>query len=139
MSSSELFIARLAGEVLEAAGASIVVAEWNDPGGGRVPPMYIAPLHVHHHDDEAWYVLDGTLAVRLGDEDVEVTAGGVVVAPHGTRHTYWNPRPEPCRYLLVMTPQIKRLIDAIHAMQERSPEAMAAVFAAHESEYLGWP
>jgi hypothetical protein len=38
-----------------------------------------------------------------------------------------------------MTPRIKALIDAIHAMEERSAEAMAAAFEAHASEYLGWP
>jgi mannose-6-phosphate isomerase-like protein (cupin superfamily) len=139
VTSKALFSAHLAGTVLEAAGSSIVVAEWGDQGGGQEPPMYIAPLHVHHEDDEAWYVLEGTLAVRLGEDDVVVPAGGVVIAPRGTRHTYWNPRPERCRYVLVMTPRIRALIDAIHDMEERSQEAMAAVFAAHASEYLGWP
>ena len=139
VSAEDLVEQRLAGSVLEAPGVSFVIAEWADQGGGQQPPMYIAPLHVHRDDDEAWYVLEGALKFRLDDDDVEVGAGGVVVAPRGTPHTYWNPRPEPCRYLLIMTPQIKRLIDAIHAMEERSAEAMAAVFEAHGSEYLGWP
>ena len=45
----------------------------------------------------------GALRFRLGDETVEAPAGGAVLAPRGTAHTYWNPRPEPARYLLVMT------------------------------------
>ena len=88
-----LFAAPLAGEGIGDSAASIVVVEWTDPGGGSDPPRYIAPLHVHHDDDEAWYVLDGALRVRLGDDDVEVTAGGAVLVPRGTPHTYWNPRP----------------------------------------------
>jgi mannose-6-phosphate isomerase-like protein (cupin superfamily) len=134
-----LVAAPLADAVVAADRSEMVLVEWADPGGGHDPPMYVAPLHVHHADDEAWYVVEGTLRFRLGNEEVDVPAGGAALAPRGTPHTYWNPSPEPARYVLVMTPRISALIDAIHAMTERSEEAMAAVFAAHESEYLGWP
>jgi mannose-6-phosphate isomerase-like protein (cupin superfamily) len=137
--ANRLFATKLAGGLIGSDDTSIAVAEWTDPGGGGEPPLYIAPLHVHHDDDEAWYVLEGALRVRLGAEDVEVPAGGAVIAPRGTPHTYWNPGPEPARYLLVMTPRIVRLIDALHGLAERTPEAVAATFAEHRSEYLGWP
>ena len=77
--------------------------------------------------------------MRSGDRDVDVPAGGGVIVPRGTPHTFWNPRAEPTRYLLVMTPRIRSLIDALHAPEQRTPGAVAAVFAEHESEYLGWP
>jgi uncharacterized cupin superfamily protein len=51
----------LAGEVLAAEGAALVLAEWRDPGGASEPRRSIAPLHLHRADDEAWYVLEGTL------------------------------------------------------------------------------
>ena len=119
--------------------ASLVVVEWRDPGGGGDPPLYIAPLHVHHEDDEAWYVLDGALMVRVGDHDVEVPAGGAVLVPRGTPHTYWNPHPAPTRYVLVMTPRITSLIDALHALTARDQATLEATFREHASEYLGWP
>lgn len=137
--SNRLSAARLAGGLLASPSASIVVAEWTDPGGGHDVPRYIAPLHVHHEDDEAWYVLEGALTVRLDGRDVEVAAGGAVLAPRGTPHTYWNPRPEPARYLLVMTPRISALIDALHAGGASDAETVAATFAEHRGEYLGWP
>lgn len=76
---------------------------------------------------------------RLGDGDVALPAGGAAMAPRGTPHTYWNPEPGPTRYLLVMTPRIQRLIEAIHSLGDRSESALAACFAEHASEYLGWP
>jgi mannose-6-phosphate isomerase-like protein (cupin superfamily) len=117
-------------------GGGLVLVEWTDPGGGTNPPTYIAPLHAHHSEDEAWYVLEGTLAFRLGDEEVTAAAGAAVLAPAGTTHTYWNPRPEPARYILAMGPRTHALIEAIHA-----PGAgdMAALFAAHDSVLVGWP
>ena len=129
----------LAGGLLAPPRSDLVLAEWRDPGGGSDSPRYIAPLHIHHGDDEAWYVLEGALRFRLGDETVEAPAGGAVLAPRGTAHTYWNPRPDPARYLLVMTARIRALIDAIHALKTREPDALAAVFRDHDSELLGWP
>jgi mannose-6-phosphate isomerase-like protein (cupin superfamily) len=130
-----LFAAPLAGGVIGSPDSAIVVAEWRDPGGGGEPPNYIAPLHVHHDDDEAWYAL----RVRLGERDVDVPAGGAVLAVRGTPHTYWNPLSEPAHYVLVMTPRIHRLIRALHAPTERSADALAVTFREHRSEYLGWP
>jgi hypothetical protein len=48
-----LFTAKLAGGVIAAPESDLLIAEWTDPGGGSEPPQYIAPLHVHHDDDEA--------------------------------------------------------------------------------------
>jgi mannose-6-phosphate isomerase-like protein (cupin superfamily) len=135
---SDVFAAPLAGRVIGSSATSIVVAEWRDPGGQELP-IYIAPLHRHDDDDEAWYVLEGALRVRLGDQDLELPTGAAMIAKRGTPHTYWNPLPGPTRYLLVMTPRIHALIEALHQLTGRSEETVAAVFRAHRSEYLGWP
>jgi hypothetical protein len=70
---------------------------------------------------------------------VLVEAGGAILVPRGTPHTYWNPRPHPTRYLLVMTPRIAALIESLHALEPRNTDTVAATFAGHASEYLGWP
>jgi mannose-6-phosphate isomerase-like protein (cupin superfamily) len=126
----------LAGNVLGSIGDSFVVAEWKDAGGPMGPPRWIAPLHLHHSDDEAWYVLEGRLCVRSGTEVIEAGAGAGVLVPRGTPHTYWNPGPGLTRYLLVMTSNTYGLIKAIHAMAERSPAALQAVFRKYDSELL---
>ena len=116
-------------------GADFVLAEWVDDGESSAARP-VAPLHRHLGDDEAWYVLEGVLRFRLGDEEVEAEAGGAVMAPRGTVHTFWNPRPEPCRYVLVMTARISALIDALHAQGAPPPDQ---VFREHDSELIGWP
>ncbi len=126
----------LAGKVIGSTNDGFVIAEWRDPGGPPGPPRLIAPPHLHLSDDEAWYVLEGTLRVRVGKEVAEASAGAAVFVPRGTPHTYWNPGPEPVRYLLVMTAIIYRLIQEIHGMKERTPAALRAVFAKYDSELL---
>jgi mannose-6-phosphate isomerase-like protein (cupin superfamily) len=91
---------------------------------------------LHHNDDETWYVLEGVLRIRVGNSEVEARVGSAVLVPRGTPHTYWNPGPGLTRYLLVMTPNIYALIQEIHAMTDRSPAAVRAVFERHDSELL---
>ncbi|HEY2858102.1 MAG TPA: cupin domain-containing protein, partial [Terracidiphilus sp.] len=131
--------APLAGGVLGSGDAQFVIAEWRDPGGVSDPPRLIAPLHVHRSDDEAWYVLEGRLCIRAGDEEIEIPAGSAYLVPRGTPHTYWNPGPQCARYLLFMTPTILRLIEAIHAMTDRNAAALARVFEEHDSARLHPP
>jgi mannose-6-phosphate isomerase-like protein (cupin superfamily) len=126
----------LSGNVLGSPNDTFVIAEWRDPGGPPGAPRLIAPPHVHNRDDEAWYVLEGTLRVRAGKDEIEARAGAGVFVPRGTPHTYWNPGPGPVRYLLVMTANVFHLIQEIHAMRERTPAALAAVFQKHDSQLL---
>jgi uncharacterized cupin superfamily protein len=126
----------LAGNVLGSPANNFVIAEWRDAGGVSAQPRYIAPLHLHRSDDEAWYVLEGVLRVKVGNDEVELRAGSGVLVPRGTPHTYWNPGPDRVRYLLIMTANIYQLIQGIHAMKERTPAALRAVFVKHDSELL---
>jgi oxalate decarboxylase/phosphoglucose isomerase-like protein (cupin superfamily) len=126
----------LSGNILGSINDAFVIAEWRDGGGPPGPPRLIAPLHVHHRDDEAWYVLEGALRVLVGKDEVEAHAGSGVFVPRGTAHTYWNPGPGPVRYLLIMTSNIFRLVQGIHGMQDRTPSALAEVFEKYDSSLL---
>ena len=126
----------LAGNTLGSGANSFVIAEWRDAGGPAGERRLIAPPHLHRSDDEAWYVLEGTLCIQMGERVVEARAGAGVLVPRGTAHTYWNPGPGPTRYLLIMTANIYELIQDIHAMKERTQEALEAVFRKHDSELV---
>ena len=118
---------------LGSAESDFVIVEWSDSGESEWE--WIAPLHVHHGDDEAWYVLEGTLRFRLGEETVEAGPGDAVMAPKGTPHAYGNARRgERARYLLVMTPRLRALVRALH---EPGATDYAAIFRAYDSELLG--
>ncbi len=134
--TSPIVAAPLAGNTLGSVTGDFVIAEWRDAGGAVGERRLIAPPHVHHNDDEAWYVLEGTLCVQVGENEVEARAGSGVLVPHGMPHTYWNPGPGPTRYLLVMTANIYHLIQEVHAMKERTPAALDALFRKHGSELV---
>ena len=110
-----------------------VLVEWSDPGGLTSRERPIAGLHVHHSDDEAWYVLEGTLGFCVGDDEVKAGPGAAVFVPRGTPHSFWNAGDGQARYVLVMPPRLKALVEALHA-----PGAgdFAAIFREHASELL---
>jgi mannose-6-phosphate isomerase-like protein (cupin superfamily) len=130
--ADDSFMPSLAGRQLGGPDGDFVIVEWSDAGESEWD--WIAPLHVHHDDDEAWYVLEGVLRFRIGDETFEAGPGGAVLAPKGIPHAYGNARRgQIARYLLVMTPKIRALVRALH---EPGPSDYPAIFRAHDSELL---
>jgi quercetin dioxygenase-like cupin family protein len=61
------------------------------------------PLHIHHYEDEAWYILDGKMTFYVGDTVLEATAGSSVLAPKGIPHTF-TVDVEPTRVLVFASP-----------------------------------
>lgn len=46
------------------------------------------PAHIHHVEDEAFYIVDGLWQFTCGDNEYEVGPGGFVLLPHGLPHTF---------------------------------------------------
>jgi mannose-6-phosphate isomerase-like protein (cupin superfamily) len=106
-----------------AVGASFIVHEWRGSGP--------ALLHVHHEDDEAWHVLEGTLRFRFVDRVVDVPAGGTVFVPAGVAHTY---DAIDARYLIVLTHRLAALIRELQETRDSSTHV--AIYRRHASELL---
>ena len=129
---NKTFVTSLAEGQLGGAASDFVIVEWTDSGESEWD--WIAPPHVHHADDEAWYVLEGVLRFRIGDAMREAVPGSGVLAPKGVPHAYGNARRgQLARYLLVMTPKIRALVQALH---EPGAGDYAAIFRAHDSQLL---
>ena len=129
----DLLASPLAGLTLAPPESEIVIAQWTDEPGWSSADRPIAPLHVHHSDDEAWYVLEGRLGFRLGDRTVEAGPGSAALAPRGVAHTFWNASDSATRYLIVMTRRIHCLIEELH---ETAFANVAATFGKYDSELL---
>ena len=78
-------------------GAFSVVEHPLEPGAFAAP-------HTHSREDEFSYVLEGTVGVKLGNQEFLVTRGSYIVKPRGIPHAFWNPGPEPARLLEIIAP-----------------------------------
>lgn len=61
------------------------------------------PMHVHEAEDEAFYILKGTVSFFVGDSEITATAGDHVFAPRGIPHTF-KIGDEPAEFLVTATP-----------------------------------
>jgi mannose-6-phosphate isomerase-like protein (cupin superfamily) len=114
---------------LEVRGASLVIQDW--PAEGLASE--VAPLHVHHADDEAWHVVSGALRFRFADEEVIAVAGSTVLVPAGVAHTFGNAGPEPSRFIIILPARLDELIRQLH---EADQAEHAAIYRRYESELL---
>ncbi len=54
----------------------------------HVPAGFSPPLHVHHDEHEAFYVLEGELEIVCGTERYRAGAGAFAFLPSGIAHTF---------------------------------------------------
>jgi quercetin dioxygenase-like cupin family protein len=91
-------------------GALAVIKATAADTGGRLtvvdvtdPPGVEAPLHVHHREDEAFWILDGDVTFEVGGKTIEASAGDFVFGPRDVPHRY-TVGDAGSRMLFILTP-----------------------------------
>lgn len=101
------------GEALSFFGTlTWVKASGAQTGGGLtliehvIPPGAGSPWHVHHNEDESFYVIEGDILFIVGAEQQRITAGPgtYVFGPRDIPHGFRNESSVPARMLLETTP-----------------------------------
>ena len=88
----------------------IVKATAASTGGGFgllesvIAPGFSPPLHVHHREDESFYILEGEVTLRCGERQFRATAGAFVFLPRHVPHTFVVEGDRPARMLTLLTP-----------------------------------
>jgi quercetin dioxygenase-like cupin family protein len=67
------------------------------------PEGFGPPLHVHHREDEAIYVLEGQIRFRQGEQEFVAGPGTFVWGPRGIPHAF-KVEPGGARALVIVTP-----------------------------------
>ena len=127
-----------------APGMETIVMEMTLPVGSS------APLHVHDDLDDTWYILDGEMAVRCGDDVSVAGAGHWISMPRGVPHTFRVVGDRPARILLVHdnstfrdlirelgTPAAARVLPPKPLFP--SPDELARIAAKHDLRPIGPP
>lgn len=90
-------------------GLAVVKATAADTGGQMTileitePPGTEAPLHVHHGEDEGFWILAGSATFEVGDQTIEAGPGDYLFGPRNIPHRYTT-GPDGCRMLFIYTP-----------------------------------
>jgi mannose-6-phosphate isomerase-like protein (cupin superfamily) len=62
------------------------------------------PKHMHPNTNELQYILEGTGTIWLGDKEVTVKPGDLVIIPKGTPHGGTKPNGRPIKSMAIKTP-----------------------------------
>ena len=70
-----------------------------------VAPGFDVGAHVHTAIEEAFYVLEGSLNLQVGDETgTGIGPGSFMFVPKGAAHRFWNDTDKPARILFTCSP-----------------------------------
>ncbi len=104
-------------------------------------PGFDTGLHVHERLEETWYVLDGELEFRVGEETFTAAPGACVFVPPGVHHAFANRSQAPAKFLLMMSPPThdRYFIELAEILARTGPpdsEAIAALRASYDTRQL---
>jgi len=66
-------------------------------------PQGFVPLHVHHREDEAFFVLEGDVTFTFGDRTIDAGPGSFAFGPRDVPHRY-TVRTPSARMLMLFSP-----------------------------------
>jgi quercetin dioxygenase-like cupin family protein len=129
-------VVRFLGTAASTGGAFSVVEVTEEPGSA-------APLHIHHGEAEAFYIVEGELELTCGGDTLRAGAGDFVHTPKDVPHKYSVVGDRPARVLLLFSrPGFEGFfaeggspIDQPPAGPPE-PEAMQRLFAKYDLEVL---
>jgi mannose-6-phosphate isomerase-like protein (cupin superfamily) len=131
---TEVLRAPLVDRAIGTRNSDFVIHEIRSKAGDH--PRGGIPLHRHRTEDEAWYVLEGTLRFQYDAREFDAPAGAGVVLPKGIPHTFWNPGPGPARYLLIVGPKTEGLLEVLHAPERATPGSRKEVYDSFDVDLL---
>ena len=133
---------------------AVIKANAADTGGQMAivevttPPGFAAPLHVHHWEDEAFWLLEGDATFEVGGTTIEAHAGDYLFGPRDIPHRF-TVGAAGCRMLFICTPGgFEKLVIAMSEPAasrtlpppsgvELDQERLAAIARAYGNELLG--
>jgi quercetin dioxygenase-like cupin family protein len=97
------------------------------------------PLHVHHFQNEIFYVMEGEYYFQLGEDKYHLTAGDSIFLPMQVPHA-WTQITEKGKMLVTLQPagKLEEFFVTVAGLQnEPTKTEMMQIFKNHEMEVVG--
>lgn len=99
-------------------------------------------LHVHHREDEWYYILTGEFLFKAGGDEHTLSTGASIWLPRGIPHVWANTATTQGKLILMCQPGgFEKFFDEIGSvpMDKKSPDTMRDLMAKYGMEMLGPP
>jgi len=115
----------------EQTGGAYAILEQTIPAGNG------PPLHVHRHETEIFYILEGQFEATVGDQTVPAPPGALVVGPRDIPHTFRNIGSTDGRLLLTVIPgRFANYFIDVDGMDDDDHAEIRALAAKYDVEIL---
>ncbi len=103
----------------------------------KIPVGHGPPLHVHRHETEIFYILEGQFEIAIGGQKLSAPAGALVVGPRDIPHTFRNVGPGEGKLLLTVIPgRFANFFIEVDSVPDNDLAAIKALCAKYDVEIL---
>ena len=104
-----------------------------------IPARFSTGLHVHHVQEETFYVLEGECDWQIGDQRIRATPGTYVFIPPGVPHNIANVGDKPARVIMTVSPPghehyFEELAELVVNGRRPDADAIAALRRRYDTE-----
>ena len=99
------------------------------------------PLHIHHAQDEIFYVIEGAYKFQVGDDKHDLTTGDSIFLPRKVAHA-WTQVSEKGKMNVIMQPagKLENFFVTMAALKhEPSQQEIAKIFSDNDMQIVGPP
>src|SRR5688500_3622439 len=115
----------------------------SDTGGAyaileqQIPAQHGPPLHVHRHETEIFYVLEGEFEITVGAQKIAAQTGAMAVCPRDIPHTFRNVGDKVGKLLLTVIPgNFANYFIEVDAVADNDNDAIRALCAKYDVDIL---
>jgi quercetin dioxygenase-like cupin family protein len=116
----------------ETSGGLFVIEHKNLGNGGP-------PVHLHPHQEEWFYVMEGEVLFQVGESRRQLGAGESLLGPRGIAHGFVGVGAKPAHMLIAFSPAGSMEAFFREAAVPNGPKMDAALFAKYDMQYVGPP
>lgn len=99
------------------------------------------PLHIHHLQDEVFYIIEGSYKFQVGDDKYDLKTGDSIFLPRKVAHA-WTQVSEKGKMTVIFQPagKLENFFVTMAALDhEPSPKEIAKIFSDNDMQVVGPP
>jgi quercetin dioxygenase-like cupin family protein len=102
-----------------------------------IPAGHGPPYHVHRHETEIFYILEGEFEITVGGQKIPAPKGAIAVCPRNIPHTFRNTGKTEGKLLLTVIPgNFSNYFAEVDRIDDGDREAIRRLAQKHDVEIL---
>lgn len=99
------------------------------------------PMHMHPDLDETFYILEGNVKIKIGEETFRLGPGDTLFAPRNIPHGWVTNSAFPSKLLIIVqgAGKMEAFFEELSKLKEFTPPIVAEIYGRHDMVLMGPP